>query len=116
MLGIEPEGFYWLLAVNRVAQHSIHDWRGVVGLQQQAALIAFQVYWLVLISCQTMQSHSVIALSILMQQACGSVCTSKPVQCAFLSSKLVAEAISKGGTKVKHLLHSKISKECTANG
>lgn len=54
MPGAVPEGFYWLLAVNRIVQHSVDHWRGVVGLQQQAALTAFQVYWLVLISCHTL--------------------------------------------------------------
>lgn len=60
MPGTVPEGFYWLLAVNRIVQHSINNWRGVVGLQQQAELIAFQVYRLVLIPCRTMQSRSII--------------------------------------------------------
>lgn len=62
MPGTVPEGFYWLLAVNRIVQHSVDDWRGVVGLQQQAELIAFQVYWLVLIPCHTLQSRSITTL------------------------------------------------------
>ena len=69
MPGTVPESLYWLLAVNGIVQHSVDDWRGVVGLQQQAELTAFQVCWLVLIPCHTMQSRSIIIPGSCMQQA-----------------------------------------------